>query len=235
MIHTVGVVVPAANEQAHIGECLNALIHAREYAQSNAADRLEVRIIVVLDSCVDGTASIVNQHPGIEAARCSAGCVGSARALGVRHLLDTCTTARSKIWLANTDADSRVPANWITSMLAHAERGAHLVLGTVTPDDGLDVHRRHAWLARHHLRNGHPHIHGANFGIRADTYQALGGWPALACAEDITLAHRATATGHLRIVRTAAIPVTTSSRLAGRAPDGFASHLRALSADTAAS
>jgi hypothetical protein len=120
-------------------------------------------------------------------------------------------------------------------MLAHAERGAHLVLGTVTPDDGLDPHRRRAWLTRHHLRNGHPHVHGANFGIRADTYQALGGWPTLACAEDVTLAYRATSAGNLRIVRTAAIPVTTSSRLAGRSPDGFASYLGALSADPAAS
>jgi len=141
-----------------------------------------VRIIVVLDSCMDGTAAIVNQHAGIEATRCSAACVGSARALGVRHLLDSCATPRSQIWLANTDADSRVPVNWISSMLGHAERGTHLVLGTVTPDDDLDVHRRHAWLARHHARNGHSNIHGANFGIRADIYQDLGGWPVLVCA-----------------------------------------------------
>ncbi len=235
MIHTIGVVVPAANEQAHIGDCLNALIDSRQHAQTNGAACVQVRIIVVLDSCMDGTAAIVNQHAGIEATRCSAACVGSARALGVRHLLDSCATPRSQIWLANTDADSRVPVNWISSMLGHAERGTHLVLGTVTPDDDLDVHRRHAWLARHHARNGHSNIHGANFGIRADIYQDLGGWPVLVCAEDVTLAHRATAAGHLRIVRTAAIPVTTSSRLAGRAPEGFAGYLRTLLADTAAS
>jgi glycosyltransferase involved in cell wall biosynthesis len=232
MIGTVGIVVPAANEQTHIGGCLNALIAAREYALTTRAHQVEVRILVVLDSCVDGTASIISQYPGIDAVHCRAGRVGSARAFGARHLLARCPARRSEIWLANTDADSRVPREWITSMVRHAERGTHLVLGTVCPDDDLDMHQRHAWLGRHRLGNGHPHVHGANFGIRADTYLDLGGWPAVASGEDVALADRATAAKRLRIVRTAAIPVTTSARLAGRAPDGFAGYLRALLADT---
>ena len=43
-----------------------------------------------------------------------------------------------------------------------------------------------AWLSRHHLRDGHPHVHGANFGIRADTYLSLGGWPAADLARTST-------------------------------------------------
>ena len=81
---------------------------------------------------------------------------------------------------------------------------------------------------------GHPHVHGANFGIRADTYLELGGWPAVTSGEDVAMAHRAAVNSRLRIVRTAAIPVTTSSRLAGRAPYGFAGYLRDLVAETAA-
>jgi hypothetical protein len=77
-------------------------------------------------------------------------------------------------------------------------------------------------------------VHGANFGIRADTYVELGGWPAVASGEDVAMAHRAAASRRLRIVRTAAIPVTTSSRLAARAPDGFAGYLRELVAEAAA-
>jgi len=62
--------------------------------------------------------------------------------------------------------------------------------------------------------------HGANLGIRGDTYLALGGWPELASGEDAELARRAAVAGHLRIARTASIPVVTSTRRAGRAPLG---------------
>lgn len=233
MICTVWVIVPAANEQAHISECLNALIAARDHALTNRADQVEVRILVVLDSCVDGTADVVGQHPGIEAVQCRAGQVGAARAFGAQHLFNTCPRPRNQIWLANTDADSCVPRDWLTGMLSCADSKTHVVLGTVRPDDDLDLRRRHAWLSRHRLRHGHRHVHGANFGIRADTYLDLGGWPSVTTGEDVALASRAATSKHVRIVRTATIPVTTSSRLAGRAPDGFADYLHALVADTA--
>jgi hypothetical protein len=75
-------------------------------------------------------------------------------------------------------------------------------------------------------------VHGANFGIRADTYLALGGWRGdLSCNEDIDLARRADAATGVRILRTAALPVLTSARLTGRAPDGFSSYLRHLRPD----
>jgi hypothetical protein len=72
-------------------------------------------------------------------------------------------------------------------------------------------------------------VHGANLGIRGDAYLALGGWPALPTGEDTELARRASSAGHLRIARTAAIPVVTSTRRAGRAPQGFSGYLRDLS------
>jgi hypothetical protein len=104
-----------------------------------------------------------------------------------------------------------------------------VVLGTVLPGPGLPAALKKAWLSRHHLRGGHPHIHGANFGIRADAYLTLGGWQPLSVGEDVDLAGRAAAAGH-RIIRTASVPVVTSSRTAARAPGGFASYLTALRA-----
>jgi len=102
-------------------------------------------------------------------------------------------------------------------------------LGTVVPGPGLGPARRRAWAGRHQLRDGHPHVHGANLGVRGDAYLALGGWPALPTGEDTELARRASSAGHLRIARTAAIPVVTSTRRAGRAPQGFSGYLRDLS------
>jgi hypothetical protein len=87
---------------------------------------------------------------------------------------------------------------------------------------------RRDWLGRHQLRDGHPHVHGANLGVRGDAYLALGGWPALSAGEDAELARRATAAGYLQISRTAAIPVVTSTRQVSRVPRGFAGYLRDL-------
>jgi hypothetical protein len=71
-------------------------------------------------------------------------------------------------------------------------------------------------------------VHGANFGIRGDAYLGLGGWPTLVTGEDAELARRAARTGHLRISRSASIPVVTSVRPDGRAPHGFASYLHGI-------
>jgi len=43
-------------------------------------DRIEVRIIVVLDSCVDGTAAVVDQHAAVKQRDAARGKVGCARA-----------------------------------------------------------------------------------------------------------------------------------------------------------
>jgi glycosyltransferase involved in cell wall biosynthesis len=231
MIRSVGVVVPAANEETLIGSCLDALAAARAHAIRRLAQPLNVRIVVVLDGCVDGTAEVVASRPRVEAVSCVAGGVGAARAAGARHLLASAAWPLRETWLANTDADSRVPVDWISTMVADAARGADVVLGTVLPGGDLAASVRHRWFGRHLLREDHPHVHGANFGIRADVYAALGGWPLLATGEDVALAARADTAGHLRIVRTAAIPVLTSPRRCGRAPQGFAQYLDDLHAD----
>lgn len=135
---------------------------------------------------------------------------------------------------ANTDADSSVPESWLTAMIAAADGGAELVLGTAVPAAELAPPQQRLWHSLHVPHEGHPHVHAANFGIRADVYQRLGGWPALRTGEDQWLAERAARAGDLRIVRTARIPVRTSARLRARAPLGFSSYLRGLSATTSA-
>ncbi len=229
-ISELGVVVPARDEQRHIGDCLEALeISRRRLADSHPGVR--TRVLVVLDSCADATPARVAAWPGVEAVAVAHGCVGAARATGTARLVTSSRCVAEELWLAHTDADSVVPADWMTTMLRHAELGAQLVLGTVRPDADLDDQLRDRWHRRHVEADGHPHVHGANLGIRADTYALLGGWRAAASGEDVDLAARATAHGRLRIHRTAESPVTTSSRLDGRAPGGFSSYLRGLRPD----
>ncbi len=227
VISTVGVVVPARNEQADIARCLDAVDVAVTHLRNDSADPPDVRVVIVLDSCTDGTAALADR-PGVELVAVDAGCVGTARAAGAALLLAGAVRPE-QIWLANTDADSTVPSDWLLSMVSAARRVADVVLGTVVPGTGLDHVALRAWHDRHDLRAGHGHVHGANFGIRGDVYTALGGWPALCTGEDRYLAARALAHPSVHVVRTASIPVHTSSRLIGRAPDGFARYLRALS------
>jgi glycosyltransferase involved in cell wall biosynthesis len=226
VIRRIAVIVPAADEEEHIGDCLSAIRAAAGCLHRRTG--IPVRVILVLDRCLDQTAAIARRSAGVELITVSARNVGAARCAGARRAL-TGPGRASELWLASTDADSQVPVRWLTGMLAEARAGAHLVLGTVVPGPGLGLARRRDWAGRYELRDGHPHVHGANLGIRGDAYLALGGWPALPTGEDAELARRARAAGHLRISRTAAIPVVTSTRRTARAPHGFSSYLRELS------
>lgn len=229
MIGLVGVVVPAANEQDLVGGCLDALADARTHLQLHHPG-VRVRVVVVLDSCTDATAELVRARHGIESRTISRRCVGAARSAGARQVLERTALPYRDVWLANTDADSRVRPDWLSAMLDVALQGADLLLGTVLPEPGLPARVERSWRAEHQLRDGHPHVHGANFGIRADAYATLGGWPDLPTGEDVALARRAASAGHLTIVRSAAHPVRTSVRSDGRAPRGFSSHLRGIAA-----
>jgi glycosyltransferase involved in cell wall biosynthesis len=224
VIRRIAVIVPAANEERQLGDCLSSIRAARAHLYRTSAS-IRVRIVVVLDGCRDLTADIAAAHGDVQSVTISAGNVGMARRAGARVALAGAGPV-GELWLANTDADSEVPANWLTSMAAEARRGAHVVLGTVVPGPGLRPAARARWISRHHLRDGHPHVHGANFGIRGDAYLALGGWQPLVTGEDADLARRAAHTGHLRISRIASAAVTTSTRHESRAPRGFSSYLR---------
>jgi len=228
MIRSAAIVIPAANEETLIGPCLDAIAAARAHTRRHASYPLHIRMVVVVDSCTDATETATRRHLEVETMSCSAGRVGAARALGVRHFLARSRIALTDTWIANTDADSRVPADWLTHMVNEADRGAHLVLGTVLPADGLSPPARRRWLDHHQTGDGHGHIHGANFGIRADVYQSLGGWPLMASGEDVTLARQVRAARRFKTVRSGAIPVTSSARLTGRAPHGFADYLQDL-------
>jgi glycosyltransferase involved in cell wall biosynthesis len=228
VIRRVAVVVPAANEERFIGDCLSSIGAARRHLYRSRAN-IQVRIVVALDGCDDSTAAIAAAFGDVQLVTITAGSVGAARRAGTIAALAGAGPA-SELWLANTDADCEVPVDWLTSMVNEARLGAHVILGTVVPGAGLRRSARAEWVTRHHLRDGHPHVHGANFGIRGDAYLALGGWQPVVTGEDADLARRAALTGHLRISRIASIPVVTSVRRDGRAPRGLSRYLRALDA-----
>jgi hypothetical protein len=120
-----------------------------------------------------------------------------------------------------------VPEDWLTRQIELADAGAEVVLGTVTVDDWTEHPARSAslWAATYDAGDGHPHVHGANVGCRADAYLATGGFLSLSCDEDVALA---AALADRMIMRVGDIAVTTSARLTSRTTGGFATFLSQL-------
>ncbi|OZE95258.1 hypothetical protein CH302_17545 [Rhodococcus sp. 15-2388-1-1a] len=224
------VVVPAHNEQDLLDACLTALARAQRRVMDAAS--VSVSTIVVLDACTDDSARIAARHPSVSAIEVMHRNVGAARAAGFSGgsrdggRLDA-------TWFATTDADTRVGEDWLLGHLRHAAEGARAVAGTVAVDfeghveDNLGL--RSSYDAHYRHEFGHPHVHGANLGVRAAEYLAVGGFAPLATGEDHDLVRRLEL-GGIECRRVCDIPVTTSGRLRGRAPDGMAGFLRALEA-----
>jgi len=230
-IAAIGIVVPARNEEERLPRCLTGLEAAIRQLRSAESDAPRIRIIVVVDGSTDGTYRIASEWAGVEVLRSDAGRVGAARAAGVRHLLATGSAAEipaGRTWIACTDADSVVPVDWLQTQMLHARSGVELLLGTVRPDpQELAAGVLAAYRLRHLITDGHPHVHGANLGVRADSYLAAGSFQDVVSHEDVLLSHAVRAAGG-RVLSTGASPVLTSGRSQGRAPEGMARYLREL-------
>lgn len=227
----VAVVIPARNEEELVGACLRAL----ERAVATTRDRLGAQapmidVVVVADHCTDATARVAAGFAGVHVVELRAGSllgnVGTARAVGVAAALERVPVSPEQVWLAHTDADSRVPENWLLDQLELAASGVDVMVGSVRPDfDDLPAAQVELWEATHTPGEPNGHIHGANLGIRADTYLAAGGFLSQPEHEDVGLVGRALALG----ARSAAVDsceVVTSGRPVGRTPGGYAAYLR---------
>ncbi|PRY14551.1 glycosyltransferase [Kineococcus rhizosphaerae] len=218
----ISVVVPARDEETTIGACLDALAAAARHCP------VPVDVVVVADRCQDRTERIA-RAAGVRVLLSGAGQVGAARAAGVRaaRALRPVEPA-DEHWIASTDADSLVPAGWLGWHAQIAAADVDLLLGTVRLAGPAGAHR--AWRERYaagEWATGHVHVHGANLGVRASTYLAAGGFPALPAHEDRALADRVRALPGARVLASSRFPVTTSDRLVGRAPEGVAADLSA--------
>ena len=224
----VGVLIPARNEEVLLPRCLGSVLAA--CAQLPISVTYEV--IVAVDSSTDATAQLARQILdgfGTVVAT-DAGLVGAARALAATILLSRYHGPLQQCWLANTDADCWVPPNWLNDQLRLAGRNTHAIAGTVDVDSfhehSPEVHERFRTSYLIYPDGTHPHVHGANLGVRADAYVRAGGWSELATAEDHDLWQRLHRNGARR-VSAGGVKVLTSGRRVGRAPFGFADALAA--------
>lgn len=240
MLRRIDAVVPVHDEEELIGACLDALLVARA-AVLRRRSELQVGIVVVLDDCRDDTARIVRERlAGFDSEEAvtvviDERSVGAARRAGAAAAVRSGAAASgaagsaaadvSERWIANTDADSRVPEDWFSVHADAFDDGVDVLLGTVRPDftdfSEEDVER---WSLTHPPGHLPGNVHGANLGVRADRLDELGGFRELAEHEDVDLVERARAAG-LRVVPTLDAPVETSGRRRGRTPGGYAAFL----------
>jgi len=239
VIKAFAVGIPARDEADRIVKAVQALARA---AQRSPAP---VHVVVAADRCDDATeplaraalreggaswrtASVVAIDSGTAGAARHAACLAALR----RAMADG--TEAHRVWVATTDGDSAVPPDWFVQHEAWACRGAHGVAGLVDlfADDGLSAAAQRRWrrsIERAGIGHGHPHVHGANLGMRADLWLAAGGFDQRAVGEDHELWRRARALG-ASLVGCADMVVRTSARTQGRTPAGFAGLLADLDA-----
>lgn len=230
MIRSVGVVVPAHDEQELLPSCLARLRRAARALRGTHVD-----LVVVADACRDLTAHAARRG-GAAVVSIGARSVGAAREAGVREVLRrTRHLDPADVWLATTDADTLVPAGWLRQQVRYADHGWDAVAGTIRVADwsGYPPRVRAAFGERYGAGPGpHGHVHGANLGFRASAYLNAGGFPHDPTAEDHALVTALTAAGS-RVLRTPTVSVITSARREARAPHGFSHYLADLEAATA--
>lgn len=220
-VKAVVVVVPVHDEEQLLARCLDSI------AVAVAAVDIPTHVRVVLDACTDDSALIAADYP-FALSHIDAHLVGRARAHGIEAALAAhARVPDRRAWIANTDADSVVPANWLTVQLALAHAGADVVVGTVRPEfDDLHPRHRQLWLDTHVPGQPNGHTHGANLGIRASTYRSVGGFAELPEHEDVGVVEACRRAG-VAIAASDAAEVLTSGRTVGRTPGGYAGYLRA--------
>lgn len=226
MICAVGVAIPARDEAELIGPCLRRL----RVALAGLPARIERAVCVVGDRCTDRTAYLARtEFAGWRNARVLANerdaTLGEVRDLGfsrVMRMLGAYEPARTL--LLSTDADTVVAPDWALAHLRLAGRGWHGIAGAAELSGPLPapVAARYA-----RVRGTGRNVYGANLGVRADAYAAVGGFAPLTTGEDRDLWRRLGAAGFRRIYAGEPL-VHTSARQYGRARDGVAALLRRL-------
>jgi glycosyltransferase involved in cell wall biosynthesis len=200
------VVIPAHNEADDLPSAVTAVLGAATCVS------IPVTLIVVLDSCDDGSAALAGQFgPDVHFVTIDARSVGAARAAGfsyARALSEKVGTGESRLWYATTDADSVVDPDWLLRQIG---ADADVVLGVVRISTwyGFSALAARRYLAAYRSKihpEGHGHVHWANMGFRADWYWQVGGFAALASDEDVDLVACFESAG-VRIARDAQLSV----------------------------
>ena len=239
------VVVPARDEEALVGPCLEAL------AAQTSIEPDEYEVLLVLDRCADGTgeraAGVAAANPHLRLRTLEGPGMGSGRArrAGMEAACERLLrVGRPDGLIASTDADTVVDPDWLAVQLGAVAAGARAIGGRITlaEDGALPRHVRdwHAEYSRARYRKllsdpdrsgraEHWQFSGASLAITAEAYREVGGLKPLSSLEDEYLEDVLRTRG-IPIERLLAVRATTSPRLRGRAERGLSYDLSLVAA-----
>ncbi|MCB8883656.1 glycosyltransferase family 2 protein [Acidisoma cellulosilytica] len=233
------VAIPAKDEADLIGACLCALAHQSELADD---------IVLLVNNATDRTAEIARSFGStggrlhvkevtLSPAQANA---GTARRLAMEYAADI---AGSQGAILTTDADGRVPEDWVARNLGWLRSGYDAVCGmaAIDPadealipahliDDDLNETKYKALLDEidHWIDPRiwdswprHTHRSGASIAVRSAVYAAVGGVPHVSQSEDREFIAKLEGRD-CKIRHDNGIIVTVSGRRLGRAPGGMA-------------
>jgi hypothetical protein len=240
------IAVPVRNEAERIAACLRAIDAQEGLAPGSLG------VVLFLNNCTDGTDALVaDLVPSltVQVRVLSEEFAGAHAGWARRKAMDAAAA-----WLGeaggtilSTDADSRVPPNWVARTLAAVAAGADAVAGRVELDfeegkllpDSLHARGRlediyDALITEAEARiDPDPHdpwpCHrttiGATLAVTREAYLVVGGMPEIPLGEDGAFIARLIAHGK-RVRHATDVCVTISARLTGRAPGGVADTIR---------
>ena len=248
--------IPVRDEEDRIEACLDALLAQRDLSgRPLPSDALG--LVLLLNNCSDRTAAIARGRLAASGAPFavvnvalppSQANAGFARrlALDLAALWLERADRRDGV-LLTTDADSRVPPQWLARNLAAIHAGCGAVAGRVTLEPAEEGLLPQALMRRTARENAYeqallalsaridPVAHdpwpnhwsasGASYGVTLDAYRAIGGLPYPASGEDRALADMLLR-HDIPIRHDPDIVVVTSARLDGRACGGVADTIR---------
>jgi glucosyl-3-phosphoglycerate synthase len=240
----VSVVVPARNEEALVGSCLEAL------AEQVGISPEEYEVLLVLDHCTDKTEARAREtadaHPRLRLHLLDGPGKGSGHARRVGMELASArllSLGQPDGLIASTDADTVVTSDWLAAQLRAVSRGALAIGGRIElvegslPEGVFRWHTEQGWHRYEDLlsepgqlgKTEHWQFSGASLSLTAKIYQEIGGLEPRVALEDEQL--EAVLRQHgVPIERLLSVRVTTSARLEGRAKEGLARDLAAAAA-----
>ncbi len=239
------VVVPAHDEEALVGSCLQAL------AEQDGIPPEEYEILLVLDRCADATEDraleVTAKYPDMRL-RLLEGPgrgAGHARRVGMEEAYARLMSLdRPDGLIASTDADTVAAPTWLSAQLEATARGAKAIGGRIELRDETDLpYGVSGWRAEQGrlrqrellavpdpagegvpIQTEHWQFSGASLALTAAAYGEVGGLEPRAALEDEYL-ERALQRRGIPIERPLAVRVATSARLVGRAKRGLARDL----------
>jgi glycosyltransferase involved in cell wall biosynthesis len=203
-------VVPAHNEEAILGQCLESIFQEIKKAQCSA------EVIVVDNASTDGTCEVARSFPKVKLIHEPRKGISSARQAGY--------LASSGDLIANIDADTRLTARWIDKVLKEFSKNPKLVAlsGPFILYDAPAFTRLltqifynlsfMVYLLNNHVFRISSMLQGGNYIIQKTTLDKLGGYDPKYdfWGEDADMARRLYPIGQVKF--TLRLPVYSSGR-----------------------